>query len=180
MNANEILLIFCQYGFRKASMEDIARAAGLSRQSVYKKFGSKEGVFDWVIHEAIEQAFEKASKALNDTSEVPVTVRLARALDRWYGDFVPFLHGTPHGQQLLDKAVELTRCANRKGEDEMYRAIEQIMLDHGLAENREQAADKTFALALMAKGLLHRVETQEAFRQGMERAIRAMSLDERK
>ena len=39
---------FARYGFRKTSMEDIAREAGLSRRSVYRHFPDKSALFDEV------------------------------------------------------------------------------------------------------------------------------------
>jgi DNA-binding transcriptional regulator YbjK len=39
------LPVFVRYGFRKASMSDIARAAGISRASLYLSFNSKEELF---------------------------------------------------------------------------------------------------------------------------------------
>ena len=39
--AKDMLATFAQYGFKKTSMADIARAMGISRQSVYKKFDQK-------------------------------------------------------------------------------------------------------------------------------------------
>lgn len=36
--------VISRYGLRRTSMADIAQAAGVSRQSVYAKFGSKEGL----------------------------------------------------------------------------------------------------------------------------------------
>ena len=39
------LPVFVRHGFRKASMADIARAANISRASLYLSFGSKEELF---------------------------------------------------------------------------------------------------------------------------------------
>lgn len=174
MNVNEILLIFCQYGFRKASMEDIAQAAGLSRQSIYKKFGSKEAVFEWVINEAVGKAFEEAMLAMGDENK-PVAERLADAFDRWAGDFVPVMRGTPHGTELLDRSIEYLSRDGHRGEEDFYSAVESLLLDSGIAGDRPDASDKAHTLALAAKGLLLRVETVDLFRQNMLRVIRAIS-----
>ncbi len=36
-------------------MEEIARAVGLSRQSIYKKFGSKEACYTWALKTYMEK-----------------------------------------------------------------------------------------------------------------------------
>src|ERR1700739_1109236 len=37
--------VFLRYGFKKTSMDDLARAAGLSRQGLYLHFPTKEALF---------------------------------------------------------------------------------------------------------------------------------------
>ncbi len=44
-NASAIIAVFAHYGFRKTAMEDVAKAAGKSRQALYNRFGSKDAVF---------------------------------------------------------------------------------------------------------------------------------------
>ena len=47
--ARQVLRTFAVYGFKKTSMEDIAKAIGVSRQSVYKRFGNKKRCYAWVV-----------------------------------------------------------------------------------------------------------------------------------
>src|SRR5262245_29785734 len=39
------IAIFLRFGFKKTSMDDLARAAGLSRQGLYLHFASKDALF---------------------------------------------------------------------------------------------------------------------------------------
>lgn len=48
--------IFAQFGYQKASMQDIAQAAGVSKAVLFKYFGTKERLY--------EQAFREASRAI--------------------------------------------------------------------------------------------------------------------
>ncbi len=45
--------VFANYGFRKTTMGDIIRAAGVSRATVYKYFGDKAEIFDSVVEREI-------------------------------------------------------------------------------------------------------------------------------
>ncbi|WP_319530959.1 TetR/AcrR family transcriptional regulator [uncultured Cohaesibacter sp.] len=168
MNVKEILLIFCQYGFRKASMEDIARAADLSRQSIYKKFGSKEGVFEWAVETAAAASCAHALEALSDP-KLDVRERIAEAFDRWIGGFVPVIHNTPHGTEMLERASEMAASGRSTTEAKFYQAVTRTLLETGCASNMEKADDLTFVLALVGKGLLLRSDTQETFRKDFER-----------
>jgi AcrR family transcriptional regulator len=54
--------VFLRYGLRKTSMEDLAHAAGLSRQGLYLHFANKDEVFRAVI-EQLAQLTLAAAKA---------------------------------------------------------------------------------------------------------------------
>src|SRR5258708_6423983 len=41
--------LFGRMGFRRGSMDDVARAAGISRQTIYNYFGSKAGLISEVV-----------------------------------------------------------------------------------------------------------------------------------
>jgi AcrR family transcriptional regulator len=55
--------IFARFGFRRASMGQIADEAGLTRQALYHHYPSKEALFRAVVEELHEQAYEAESKA---------------------------------------------------------------------------------------------------------------------
>jgi AcrR family transcriptional regulator len=56
--------IFLRYGFKKTSMDDLAKAAGLSRQGLYLHFQDKEAVFRAVIAVIAERTLATARTAL--------------------------------------------------------------------------------------------------------------------
>jgi AcrR family transcriptional regulator len=58
------LPVFVRYGFRKASMSDIARAAGISRAALYLCFSSKEDLFRAGSVRAHVRAMADVKKAL--------------------------------------------------------------------------------------------------------------------
>ncbi len=60
-------LIFSRYGFRKTTMEEIARALKMGKSSIYYYFASKEAIFEAVIlHEAniLRNELTKAIKSV--------------------------------------------------------------------------------------------------------------------
>lgn len=152
-------------------MEDLARAAGLSRQSLYKKFGSKEAILDWAMEEAIKASFEAANQALGNRDKTPID-RLADAFDRWTGDHVLALRGTAHGSEILEMAVAHHRDNGLSADDAFNEAVIGFLMEQGYAQNQQQAEDGCFALTTAGKGLLLKSATPEQFRQGMERIIR--------
>jgi len=58
--------VFSRFGFKKATMEDIAQAAGMGKSSIYYYFKSKEEIFEAVVKkEAHELSLELEKKVVN-------------------------------------------------------------------------------------------------------------------
>lgn len=60
------LPVFVRFGFRKTSMADIARAAGISRASLYLSFSRKEELFRAGSIRAHTRTLKKVAAALQD------------------------------------------------------------------------------------------------------------------
>ena len=82
--------VFLKFGFRKTSMDEVARAASVSRQGLYLHFSKKEELFRAVVRHALEDAFQAAEQRLADP-DVPIRERLAGAFDEWVGRYVGML-----------------------------------------------------------------------------------------
>ncbi len=58
--------VFSKFGFKKATMEDIALASGMGKSSIYYYFKSKEDIFEAVVKkEANELRLELEKKVIN-------------------------------------------------------------------------------------------------------------------
>ena len=60
--------MFIRYGYRKTSMDEVARAAQVSRQGLYLHFANKEDLFRAAVKHALESSLQAASRRLRDTS----------------------------------------------------------------------------------------------------------------
>lgn len=58
-----------QYGLRKTTMEDIAKAAGKSKSTLYYYFKDKEDIFDRVIQLEIDEFSQTVENAVNKESD---------------------------------------------------------------------------------------------------------------
>ena len=81
------LAIFARYGYRKTSMEDVARAADISRPGLYFLFTSKENLFRAAVTRALDQDVAAAKRSLDDAGR-PLRDRLIEAFDRWTGRYI--------------------------------------------------------------------------------------------
>ena len=71
--------VFITYGFRKTSMDDIAKAAGMSRPALYQQFRNKTDIFRELVCAVSNNAAANAEQAF--TLQKPFGERLFDAID---------------------------------------------------------------------------------------------------
>src|SRR2546430_7058607 len=81
------LEVFGRYGFRKTSMEEIARAADISRQGLYLHFANKDALFRAAVRQELDTALDEVSRCLHE-EDVGLERRIVAALDAWFGRYV--------------------------------------------------------------------------------------------
>jgi TetR/AcrR family transcriptional regulator, regulator of autoinduction and epiphytic fitness len=81
------LELFGRYGFRKASMDEIARSADISRQGLYLHFANKDALFRAAVRQELDTARGEVSRCL-DEKGVGLERRVVGALDAWLGRYV--------------------------------------------------------------------------------------------
>lgn len=90
---------FATYGFRKTSMDDIARGAGMSRPALYQHYRNKEDIFRSLVQHHYDEARVSVRDALQmDGSVIEV---LTNALQKQSEGAAELLM-SPHGMELLD------------------------------------------------------------------------------
>src|SRR3546814_15110911 len=105
-----IVATFARYGLRKASMEDVAAALGVSRQALYLRFGSKGALIDWATRGLVDSSLAAALASIEQPAKT-LAARLADALDAWVGLLTGGLHASTHG-------ADIVRSAARRGGQE--------------------------------------------------------------
>lgn len=93
------LSVFAAYGFRRASMEDIAREAGMSRAALYQHFRNKE---DILVH-GVTAYFDATEAAMTAalTPGRPLIEALQLGCEASAGENVRALMNSPHGGEFL-------------------------------------------------------------------------------
>ena len=54
--------LFCQKGYEAASMQEIVRAAGVSKGGIYHHFASKEEIMTLLSHQHAQKSAERAAQ----------------------------------------------------------------------------------------------------------------------
>ncbi|MBT2501297.1 TetR/AcrR family transcriptional regulator [Curtobacterium sp. ISL-83] len=155
--------VFVRFGYRKTSMDDVARAAGLSRQGLYFLFDSKPVLFREAVERALERDLVVIAEVLEDGR--PLQVRLLAAFERWAGSFIGPLTEQTMGTRDFDPALlgPVLDTAPRRFRDLITRAITD--------EHPTDAADRASTLISASIGVKHQTSSRELYAQSIEIAI---------
>ena len=168
-----VFLVFIRYGFRKTSMDDVARAMGVSRQAIYKRFGTKETLFSTVVDGVMHQSFAQAIRLL-DAPDLPLADRLMNSCDALAGHFVDHLRASPHSVEVI-ALVNQEKQAHADRYDAVYTDIRiKKLMEAGVTDDAKIARDMVDTMTYAAKGLLHTARNNEEFRAGFAQVIRTL------
>ena len=165
--------VFARFGYRKTSMDDVARAAGVSRQGLYLSFANKEELFRRALEHSLSSQLSCAIAELS-RAENGLETRLVLACKEWSGRFVGFL-----GADAADLMCASTSLAGAtlaeyewQFEDAMAHAISATPVADRCAAAAVNIADFARALHATARGLKQACKTQEDFVKVMTAAVR--------
>ena len=106
---------FLQFGLRRASMQDIADRAGMSRAALYLHFKNKDAIFRAMLAAYFDAAAEAAAEAL--AAHDDVAQALISAFEAQMGDAAEQMIRSPHAEELLShksQAADVLEAGNAK------------------------------------------------------------------
>ncbi len=104
--------LFRQYGFRKTSLDDIARVAGVTKTTLYHYYPNKEAIFDDIVFEDALEIFHRIDTKLNtalpaDQKFIQFGQLLLKELQKHAEELkdVPenLIEYSPHGRPIIEK-----------------------------------------------------------------------------
>ena len=128
---NAAIRTFGRFGFRKTSVEDLAAAAGLSKQGLYLHFSGKDEIFVAAILKYLDDGLALAEHELSKV-DVPIFERLVAAMDAWFGR---------HLATFNADSFDLIEASNRLSFDriENYKTAFRAKLAKAMANSKEFA-----------------------------------------
>ena len=171
------LAVFARYGYRKASMDEVARAAGLSRQGLYLHFPSKELLFREVVTFLLARTLGAGKAALMDKSR-PIAENLVAAFAALHGEYADTLGSTPHLAELLTTSTLLVGPLIQEQEQAFRDAVAHALERAGIAKKWKAAGltarDLAELLDAVAAGLKHLVVSPTEYRKRISIAVRVI------
>ncbi len=152
------LTVFITYGFKKTSMDDIAKQAGVSRPALYQLFKNKTDIFRALSHDLMENSVAKAGKAFEERGTI--REQLYWAIDTSIMELHRFCDQSPHGAELIGVNQEIARDIEFEWKSNMITAI-AAGIDKALQSNRSSAtrlAENNLDSVAVASILMHSME----------------------
>jgi AcrR family transcriptional regulator len=168
------LATFLRFGFRKTSMEEVARAAGMSRQGLYLHFPTKDDLFGEVVRHGLATGLDAAHAELRN-GDATLEARLLGAFDAWIGRFAGMLGGEVVD---LQEAIVQYGPLIAEHDEQFVDAVARVLRASPVAAAYKPvgitARQLTDTLVATARGLKHSCRTQPEFRERMAVALRAL------
>lgn len=159
------MVTFARFGYRKTSMDEVARAARISRPGLYFLFSSKEALFRAAVTRTLEHDITRVEHLLTDTGR-PLPERLVAAFDQWAGRYV--------GPLARDVAVVIEDNPDLLGEivETTPRRFEQLITEAIATESGREAAPPIAQTMISASiGLKHQAPSRELYLERLKVAI---------
>ncbi|WP_170758821.1 TetR/AcrR family transcriptional regulator [Ruegeria lacuscaerulensis] len=107
---------FAAYGFRKTSMDDIARGAGMSRPAVYLHYKNKEAIISKLTELYYADKGAAIAAQLATSGSVPEVLRRAILA---HTEGIAAILASPHGLELLDTSKSISSEVISQGEAQL-------------------------------------------------------------
>jgi AcrR family transcriptional regulator len=171
------LVVFLRFGFRKTSMDEVARAANLSRQGLYLHFATKEELFHATVEYALANALASATGRLRE--DLSIRDRLIGAFDEWHGRYVGVMQGHDVAE-LIELKDTMLGPLFAEYENQFAEAVTRAIRSSGLAAAYKPAGltarDLADTLNATSLGLKHTAASRPAYVDAFTVAVRAMCL----
>jgi AcrR family transcriptional regulator len=121
------LPVFARYGFHKTTMVDIARAAGISRASLYLVFNSKEELFRAGSARAHEQTMSYVERVLSGKGDV--LDRIAAAIAAFQEGLITPFSKSDNARELFEINLQLAADITTAARSRLLHHLSEALAD---------------------------------------------------
>jgi AcrR family transcriptional regulator len=172
------LRVFGQYGYRRTSMDDIAREAEVGKGTIYLSFASKEEVFQALSQRLAERMLADAEAARHRPGTT--ADKLAAMNAAWFGTYADTVWRSPHAAELLDAKHRLSADLIADAASRYKRLVRDVLTEAAAAgeldlESASLTADTAAELLIAsARGLESSAASPAAYRRYLKVLVQVM------
>ncbi|MBT4088230.1 MAG: TetR/AcrR family transcriptional regulator [Deltaproteobacteria bacterium] len=146
------LTVFMRHGYKKATMNDIAIEAGISRPAIYLVFKNKQDIFKAVVVEFFNQATSEIRNGLAKLKTVEEKLRFA--FEVWYIRPAISAKEEPYSLELTETFNKYAEEQHQEGLSQFEQILESIIAPYSkvLAKNGLNPQGLAHMLSLSGNG----------------------------
>lgn len=165
--------VFARYGYRKTSMDEIARAANVSRQGLYLYFADKEELFRKAVAHKLNRQLSAAVLELAHPN-AGLEARLVGACEEWAGRYIGVLGADAADLMCASTSLAGATLADFESrfEDALTDALSASPLAPFCGAHELSCRDVARALHATARGLKMSSKSRDEFTQSVTAAVR--------
>lgn len=166
--------LFHRYGYKKTSVELIAKEARVAKPTIYAHFRDKEAVFAAVCQAVVDDIQAKTEAA---ESEPDVVRRISRMLSAKFTTVYALVDSSPHAGELLasqeEAAQAIVEAADQKYVATLRRALRAAVAARELPASTDPRALTTL-LMQAGHGASYDAESEAQHARSIEALVRAL------
>lgn len=172
--------VFLSYGYQRVTMDDIARAAEMSRPALYLLFKNKADIYRAIGERMFEMSSQAIDRVLAEGGSLGEKLNIV--VDQIMIEMMCQITDSPHGAELLDLknslAADVVEGWHARSAGQFTRAIENEAARLGVdLSTRGLSADGLAELLMDGlEGMKHRVQGAEAQRIAARQLVRVIEL----
>jgi AcrR family transcriptional regulator len=157
--------VFLAYGFQRTTMNDIARAAEISRPALYLQFKNKTDIYRALASTFLRQVMARTRLVL-ENRQVPLSERLHQAT-LVFINLIQEIEEAPHGVELLDMQSSLAGDIFEAGRAEMAELLSRT-IEESVGAKRQGLDCRGLSCAGLANMLLDAIDGLKMRRPGAD------------
>jgi AcrR family transcriptional regulator len=172
------LRVFGHYGYRRTSMDDIAREAQIGKGTIYLSFASKDEVFQALSQGLAERMLAGAETASRRPGQI--ADKLAAMHAAWFGTYADTIRRSPHAAELMDAKHRLSGDLVSRAASRYKRLVRDVLAEAAAAgeldlESAGLTADTAAELLIRsARGLGSSADDSADYQNYLNALVRIM------
>jgi len=173
------LQVFGQYGYRRTSMDDIARTAGIGKGTIYLSFAGKDEVFRALSQALSQRMLDDAETARRQPGTAGE--KLTAICAAWFGTYAETIRRSPHAAELFDAKHRLSADVFSRAASRYKRLVRDTLAEAAAAGELDLEAVGITAdtaaelLIASARGLQSSAPSPATYRRQLSALVRVMA-----
>jgi len=125
--------LYLRYGIRRTSIDDVARAAGIAKGTLYLYYDSKETLNAAVVEKVCADILTDGRRALGERGTL--VQRLVAFLDAWKGKPSRLMASSPHTAEIIESTAIVAVAITASFFEQMRAMLRDALRDVGIVHD---------------------------------------------